>query len=102
MGIKGGCSNAGCCASTGLHADDDVSLSGMTFGSGRLDENGYWEFPCDPCARAFEVAFPEATPCWPFPSQDLNQTRKDWLKSYEREESIWKKFDKDFPELAED
>jgi hypothetical protein len=30
----------------------------MTFGSGGLDNNGYWEFPCPECARAFEAKHP--------------------------------------------
>jgi hypothetical protein len=38
----------------------------MTFGRGRLDFNGYWEYPCPACARAFERLYPESVPCWPF------------------------------------
>ena len=42
------CGNPRCGASTGIH-------EGLTFGSGKLDENGYWEHPCDPCARAWDA-----------------------------------------------
>lgn len=38
----------GCCsASSGIHG-------GLTFGRGDLDFNGYWEFPCELCARKAE------------------------------------------------
>jgi len=38
----------------------------LTFGSGHLDDLGYWEHPCLECARAFEQRPPEDGPCWPF------------------------------------
>jgi hypothetical protein len=59
MGVRGGCENPNCCASTGIHG-------GLTFGSGKLDTYGYWEYPCARCARAFEKLHPEDAPCWPF------------------------------------
>lgn len=46
------CGNPKCCASTGIH-------DGMTFGHGRLDELGYWEFPCRPCAKQWDETKPE-------------------------------------------
>lgn len=39
----------------------------MTFGSGELDPNGYWEFPCKPCARAHKADHPD---CEVWPSAD--------------------------------
>lgn len=54
------CGNRNCCASSGIH-------EGPTFGSGELDDYGYWEFPCYPCARAWEILYPEDAPAWPFP-----------------------------------
>jgi len=45
MAIKGGCGRSECCASTGI--DDNP-----TFGTGKLDENGFWEFPCNACLNA--------------------------------------------------
>jgi hypothetical protein len=39
------CGNPRCSCSTGIH-------EGLTFGSGKLDHNGYWAVPCAPCARA--------------------------------------------------
>lgn len=49
----------GCKVSMGIH-------NGLTFGSGRLDDHGYWEIPCADCARAYEAANPQDYPCWPF------------------------------------
>ncbi len=45
-----------CCCSTGIHEDDRAtgdlnSPWGLTFGSGKLDELGYWSKPCVACAR---------------------------------------------------
>jgi hypothetical protein len=53
------CGNPDCNISTGLH-------EGLTFGSGDLDHNGYWEYPCEKCARAWEKHRPHDAPCWPF------------------------------------
>lgn len=49
MGI---CGNPKCGSSTGIH-------EGLTFGSGRLDEHGYWEFPCSICAREWDERRPK-------------------------------------------
>lgn len=48
-----------CNVSTGIH-------DGLTFGMGELDHNGFWEHPCYECARKWEKAHPECSPCWPF------------------------------------
>ena len=53
------CENPKCSCSTGIH-------EGLTFGSGELDDWGYWEEPCDVCARAYEKNYPDAGKCWPF------------------------------------
>jgi hypothetical protein len=53
------CGHAYCGSSTGI----DGSL---TFGRGHLYENGYWQYPCSVCARAFEKVHPEFGSCWPF------------------------------------
>ena len=59
MGVKGGCENKKCGVSTGI-------CESATFGSGELDDNGYWENPCEECARAFEKLEPEYKGrCWP-------------------------------------
>lgn len=52
------CGNPACAISTGIH-------EGLTFGSGELDDHGFWEAPCEACARAWEAAYPEEGPCWP-------------------------------------
>lgn len=53
------CGNPECCVSTGIH-------DGLTFGSGKLDYNGFWENPCSVCARGYEKISPKDIPCWPF------------------------------------
>lgn len=56
------CGHMDCGVSSGI----DGSL---TFGSGMLDDYGYWEHPCSVCARAFEKNNPDLVkqygPCWP-------------------------------------
>ena len=47
-----------CHVSTGVHEC-------LTFGTGELDANGFWEVPCGDCAREHETQFPECGPCWP-------------------------------------
>lgn len=55
------CGKSDCKVSTGI-------CESLTFGSGRLSIHGYWEFPCEVCARAFELKYPEYYPCWPAPN----------------------------------
>lgn len=63
------CGNPECSTSSGFH-------DGLTFGSGDLDDWGYWEFPCGPCARDYERRFPGEEPCWPFepPAEEGEET----------------------------
>lgn len=44
----GACGNNWCSCSTGIH-------EGLTFGSGDLDQYGYWEKPCRICAVAHDA-----------------------------------------------
>lgn len=53
-----------CKASAGIH-------DCPTFGSGELDDFGFWENPCSECAREFERQFPECGPCWPHTEEQL-------------------------------
>lgn len=53
------CENPECAISTNI-ADD------LSFGSGELNFNGFWEFPCPVCARAHEKAYPEDGECCPY------------------------------------
>lgn len=53
------CGNHNCSVSTGI-------CESLTYGSGELDQWGYWEFPCSTCARAAEIRHPEYGSCWPF------------------------------------
>lgn len=46
------CKNPKCKCSTGIH-------EGLTFGSGRLDQHGYWEFPCRICAAQHDRERPQ-------------------------------------------
>lgn len=47
-----------CCMSTSI--DDET----LTFGSGKLDHFGFWQYPCYKCAREYERRSP-GTKCWP-------------------------------------
>jgi hypothetical protein len=55
------CGNDDCKVSSGI-------CDRLTFGSGVLDDNGYWEKPCRACARDYERRHPEAE-CWPPPGE---------------------------------
>ena len=44
-----------CSVSTGVHEC-------LTFGTGNLDENGFWAIPCPECARAARAAVPRLRP----------------------------------------
>lgn len=46
------CKNPKCSTSTGIH-------EGLTFGSGRLNRHGYWEFPCRTCAAKYDRERPQ-------------------------------------------
>lgn len=54
-----------CGMSTGIH-------DGPTFGKGKLDHNGYWEYPCYECARRHEKEYPEDGECWPWNKEPVN------------------------------
>jgi hypothetical protein len=57
MYIDKGYPHKECAVSTGIH-------DGPTIGHGKLDSNGFWEFPCYECARVYEQHTGEK--CWPF------------------------------------
>jgi len=46
-GKKNPCGHDDCACSTGI-------CERLTFGRGKLSDNGYWEIPCDVCARTAE------------------------------------------------
>lgn len=46
------CGNSRCSSSTGIH-------DGLTFGYGRLDHHGYWQFPCRACAKRYDEQLTE-------------------------------------------
>lgn len=46
------CRNKKCSVSTGIH-------EGLTFGSGELDNCGYWSRPCYACAREHDATIKE-------------------------------------------
>lgn len=58
-----------CKISTGIHG-------GLTFGKGELDYVGYWQFPCNECAREHERLFPEDGKCWPFEGSIIKEEKK--------------------------
>lgn len=53
-----GCGKPYCKVSTGIHG-------ALTFGHGKLDDNGFWSIPCEKCARQWEKDNPEDGQCWP-------------------------------------
>lgn len=74
------CNNPDCSISTG-------TCKKLTFGSGRLDDYGYWEHPCYECARAWEKLQSEkyhgdCQPAWPM------MTPKDFLKLCSKTDSL--------------
>lgn len=62
--IDSACGNPECSVSTGIH-------DCLTFGSGQLNINGFWEHPCAICARNHEHKYPDDGPCWPHNAEDL-------------------------------
>jgi hypothetical protein len=61
------CGHSDCGVSSGIH-------EGPTFGRGYLDFNGFWKYPCGPCARAWEKLHPEDGECWPFEGSEAERT----------------------------
>jgi len=53
------CNNPHCSTSTGISGH-------LTFGSGKLDQYGYWSKPCRNCAEDFEFQYPWMGTCHPF------------------------------------
>jgi hypothetical protein len=43
----------------------------LSFGTGLLDNLGFWEIGCPECARAHEAQFPEDGECWPHSDETL-------------------------------
>lgn len=76
------CGNVDCGVSTGIH-------EGLTFGYGRITFCGFWEFPCAPCARAYELKNPKERECWPFVGQDVAELTKDIQLSLAEEQRAW-------------
>lgn len=82
---KPACGNRKCSVSTGIH-------EGLTFGSGRLDHCGFWEFPCALCAREYEKKHPEVGTCWPFVGQDIEAMSKEATKQLDEEEAEFRRY----------
>jgi len=58
------CGDPKCGASTNIAGD-------ASFGSGELDDFGFWEKPCSVCARAWEKLYPEEK-AWPYSKNPKN------------------------------
>ena len=61
--IYSACGSVECRVSSGI-------CESITFGSGELDFNGYWETPCGVCARDWERRNPEDGEAWPFQMEE--------------------------------
>lgn len=57
------CGNSKCAISMAI---DETTF---TFGSGRLDDYGFWSRPCRICAEAYEKAHPDER-AWPGPREE--------------------------------
>lgn len=68
----GKCEDPECGVSTGIH-------EGPTFGKGDLGPNGYWEKPCEVCARNHDEFYPEAC-SWPFTEEERKKLEKALLR----------------------
>jgi len=84
------CKNDECSISTGIMED-------LTFGSGRMTFNGFWEFPCAICARAYEVKHPD-TQCWPYPGQDVSALSNEIAKECDEEDAYFRGTENDMYE----
>lgn len=80
-----GCGDAECSASTGIMED-------MTFGKGRLTDMGFWEFPCRPCAAAWEAAHPNEL-CWPYADTDVAKQTTDIQHELAEDAKLWARLD---------
>ena len=58
------------------------------FGAGRLNTNGFYEFPCDACARAFEEKHPEYKGrCWPPQGQDIEKLSEELTRECDEDDN---------------
>lgn len=76
----GKCEDPKCSVSTGIH-------EGPTFGKGDLDPNGYWEEPCEVCARNHDEFFPEAL-SWPFKEEDRKKLEEALNRKKDDQDSL--------------
>jgi hypothetical protein len=79
------CRNPKCSVSTGI-------CESLTFGSGRLSHNGYWEKPCAPCARASELKYPKDGECWPFIGQDVAELSRSIKEECDEDDKFFGTF----------
>ena len=59
------CGNPDCCCSTSI---DDTTI---TYGSGELNEFGFWEFPCKICAKVAKDRGEKYV--WPDPDKEIKE-----------------------------
>lgn len=111
MAKKRLCGNPTCGSSTGIHG-------GLTFGHGRLDEHGFWEFPCRVCAAAFDDRKPQIRteveaeghdlreqewlliPAWPTADQDCAELTRDIQTQLAKDDVKWAEFDSELETIG--
>ena len=87
MNMGKACGNPNCKVTWGIH-------EGYTCGSGRMCDNGFWEFPCPKCARQMEAEF-EKIPdnekkyfhkgkVWPYEHQDIAKLTREFQDEFNR------------------
>jgi hypothetical protein len=102
MENKKWCGNAQCACSTGIH-------DGLTFGSGHLDDMGYWQNPCRVCAAAHDYSKPTLRKqygqldwvelnAWPFVDSDIEKLNEEITSRLLRHDEQWREFDELFGE----
>ena len=88
MSLKNGCGNPECkCSSTVMEQ--------MSFGKGRLSCNGFWEFPCWPCAAVWKNEHPQEH-VWPESAERAQELTADeaFRQLFDREEEEMQWFER--------
>lgn len=76
------CGNPKCSTSTGIH-------EGLTFGSGELDDYGFWERPCSICARDWDKQRPKLKRELLFTTQVAEGMSEEEAKEFIQEKYEW-------------
>ena len=83
------CGNPQCSTSTGV-------CESITHGWGNLNDYGYWEYPCETCARHYEM---RPNQDWPFSNemteaekQKIDELYAEFLKGRQEDGGVWPEY----------